>query len=126
MLFLMLACAAEWEAELTPLELEAWAPTAEAPGLPESPLHLRFNAPLRGGTLENVAVYDAQGEWVVVATEAESGRPTLWVWPETSWTPGAAYSLELSPGLEGQDGELLGSTLLIDFAILAPGDGDWD
>ena len=58
MLLLMLACAAEWEPELTPLSLEAWAPSAEAPGLPEAPLHLRFNASLRGGTLDNIAVYE--------------------------------------------------------------------
>lgn len=125
MLLLLLACAAEWEPELTPLELEAWAPTAEAPGLPESPLHLRFNASLRGGTLDNIAVYDAQGEWVVVDTEAELGRPTLWVWPEQTWSPGT-YTLELSPGLEGQDGELLGGPVAIEFAILAPPGGDWE
>lgn len=118
MLLLMLACASEWEAELTPLELEAWAPTADAPGLPDAPLHLRFSAPLQGGTLDNIAVYDAQGEWVVVDLEAEAGRPTLWVWPESPWTGDATYTLELSPGLEGQDGELLGSELTVDFAVL--------
>jgi hypothetical protein len=126
MLLLMLACAAEWESELTPLELEAWAPTSEAPGLPDAPLHLRFSAPLQGSTLDNIAVYDAQGEWVVVDIEAEGGRPTVWVWPEQSWAPDSTYSLELTPGLEGRDGELLGSTVQIDFAILQPSGEDWE
>lgn len=126
MLLLMLACAAEWEAELTPLELEAWAPTADAPGLPNADLHLRFNAPLSGSTLDNIAVYDAQGEWVGVELDAEAGRPTLWVRPEALWTGDTSYTLELSPGLEGQDGELLGGTVVVDFAILQPSGGDWE
>jgi hypothetical protein len=126
MLLLMLACASEWEAELTPLELEAWAPTADAPGLPDAPLHLRFNAPLNSATLDNIAVYDAQGEWLVVDLEAEAGRPTLWVWPESSWTPDAAITRELSPGLAGRDGELLGGPVTVDFAILQPSGEDWE
>ena len=121
MLLFMLACASEWEAELTPLEVQAWAPSIEAPGMPESPLHLSFNAPLRSGTLDNLAVYDADGEWVEVRTQAEAGRPTLWVEAEEGWAPGGSYVLELYPGLEGVDGELLGGDLSIGFAVLNPG-----
>lgn len=126
MLLLMLACAAEWEAELTPLEVQAWAPTLEAPGLYDSPLHLSFNAVLRQGSLDNLAVFDAQGAAVTVDVEAEAGRPTLWVWPAQDWAPGQSYTLELYPGLEGVNGELLGSELTVDFAILEAPDGDWE
>lgn len=124
MFIFLLACAADWEPESTPLQVQAWAPTTEAPGLADTPLHVAFNAPLRAGSLDNLAVYDADGEWVVVSAEAEAGRPTLWVEAEEGWVPGQSYVLELYPGLEGQDGELLGSEVTVDFGILDPPIGD--
>ncbi|MED5371282.1 MAG: Ig-like domain-containing protein [Myxococcota bacterium] len=126
MLLLLLACSADWEPAVDPLQVLAWAPTVDAPGTIDTPLHLSFNARLDSQTLDSIALLNAQEQVVPADISAEGLRPTLWVEPERSLQPGATYTLVLDVGLEGVGGQLLGGPVQVPFATLGPDDAPED